>query len=212
MSLDGKTALKSGVSKWISSEASRKIVHRMRSEYDGVLVTSATVLADDPELTVRLVEGRSPKRIILDANLRVPESAKVYSDNHAAETIIVTTESTRREKQALRKSLASRGITFIEATDRQNQFILKDVFEKLGRMDIASILIEPGPTLATILLQENLFDELMLFTSPISLGADARSAFGDLHINNLKDARRLKLYSSEVVGGSDDVQINYRQP
>src|SRR5436309_14917085 len=60
MSLDGKTALKSGVSQWITSEASRKIVHQMRAEYDAVLVSSATVLADDPELSVRLVEGRSP--------------------------------------------------------------------------------------------------------------------------------------------------------
>jgi diaminohydroxyphosphoribosylaminopyrimidine deaminase/5-amino-6-(5-phosphoribosylamino)uracil reductase len=209
-SLDGKTALRSGVSKWITSEASRKEVHRMRAEYDAVLVTSATVLADDPELTVRLVEGRSPKRIVLDANLRVPESAKVYSDSHARNTIIVTTERSLKEKSELQQTLTSRGISFIEAKDTQNQFILKDLFEKIGKLNIASVLVEPGPTLATILLQENLFDELVLFVAPIVLGSDARPAFGDLHIKKLQDAYTLTLQSWSLVEGSDDVRIDYR--
>jgi diaminohydroxyphosphoribosylaminopyrimidine deaminase/5-amino-6-(5-phosphoribosylamino)uracil reductase len=209
-SLDGKTALKSGVSKWITSEASRKAVHQMRSEYDAVLVTSATVLADDPELMVRLVEGRSPKRIILDANLRVPKSAKVYSDSLTQQTIIVTTERALKEKSEFRQLLDSRGIVFIEAKDSQNQFILKDVFDKIGKLNIASILVEPGPTLSTILLQENLFDELVLFVAPIVLGSDARSAFGDLHIKKLQDAYKLELQSCSVVEGSDDMLIDYR--
>lgn len=209
-SLDGKTALKSGVSKWITSEASRKAVHEMRSHYDAILVTSATVLADDPELTVRLVEGRSPKRIILDANLRVPESAKVYSDSHSNNTIIVTTERALKEKSGLKHMLNSRGISFIEANDTQSQFILKDVFEKIGKLNIASILVEPGPTLATILLQENLFDELVLFVAPIVLGSDARSTFGDLHIKKLHDAYKLKLQACSVVEGSDDLRLDYR--
>jgi diaminohydroxyphosphoribosylaminopyrimidine deaminase/5-amino-6-(5-phosphoribosylamino)uracil reductase len=208
-SLDGKTALKSGVSKWITSEESRKAVHKMRAEYDAVLVTSATVLADDPELTVRLAEGRSPKRIILDANLRVPESAKVFSDSHAQHTIVVTTERTLQEKKELKNILSSRGIQFIQAKDTQNQFILQDVFTKIGDLNIASILVEPGPTLSTILLQENLFDELVLFVAPIVLGSDARSAFGDLHVKKLQDANRLRLHSSRVVEGSDDLRIDY---
>ncbi|MDP4221322.1 MAG: bifunctional diaminohydroxyphosphoribosylaminopyrimidine deaminase/5-amino-6-(5-phosphoribosylamino)uracil reductase RibD [Bacteroidota bacterium] len=210
MSLDGKTALRSGVSKWITSEASRTAVHAMRAEYDGVLVASATVLADDPELTVRLVKGRSPKRIILDANLRVPESAKVYSDAHAAQTIVVATERTLAEKTELRTMLASRGITFISATASDNQFVLKDVFAKLGAMDISSVLVEPGPTLATVLLQENLFDELVLFVAPMVLGNDARSAFADLHLKKLQDAGRLTLNACQAIEGSDDVRITYR--
>jgi diaminohydroxyphosphoribosylaminopyrimidine deaminase/5-amino-6-(5-phosphoribosylamino)uracil reductase len=211
ISLDGKTALKSGVSKWITSEQSRKEVHRMRSEYDAVLVTSATVLADDPELTVRLVEGRSPKRIILDANLRVGESTKVYSDTYSRNTIIVTTQRSLKEKSEFRQLLDSRGITFIEAKDSQNQFILQDVFQKVGKLNIASILVEPGPTLATILLQENLFDELVLFVAPIVLGSDAKSAFGDLHLKKLQDAHRLRLHSCSIVEESNDLRIVYRK-
>jgi len=208
MSADGKTALKSGVSKWITSEASRKVVHRMRSEYDAVLVSSATVLADDPELTVRLVEGRSPKRIILDANLRIPESAKVYSDAHSANTIVVTTERTLKEKPEMKALLNSRGVAFIAAKD--NQFILNDVFQSLGTLNIASVLVEPGPTLATVLLQEKLFDELVLFVAPIVLGSDARSAFGDLHLKNFQQANRLRFMKSSIVEGSDDFLIEYR--
>jgi diaminohydroxyphosphoribosylaminopyrimidine deaminase/5-amino-6-(5-phosphoribosylamino)uracil reductase len=211
MSLDGKTALKSGASQWITSETSRKAVHQMRSEYDAVLVASATVLADDPELTVRLAEGRSPMRIILDANMRIPETAKVYSDSHAANTIVVTTERTLKEKSSLKQLLSSRGINFIEAKATDNQFVLKDVFAKVAKMDIASILIEPGPTLATVLLRENLFDELVLFVAPIVLGSDAKSAFGDLHIKRLLDAYKLRLHSSSVVEGSNDLRIDYRR-
>ncbi|MEI8133545.1 MAG: bifunctional diaminohydroxyphosphoribosylaminopyrimidine deaminase/5-amino-6-(5-phosphoribosylamino)uracil reductase RibD [bacterium] len=210
-SIDGKVALKSGVSQWITSEASRKHVHQMRAEYDAVLVTSATVLADDPQLTVRLVEGRSPKRIILDANLRVPESAKVYSDKYTEQTLIVTTERTIQEKKSLIQTLSSRGILFVSAKDTQNQFVFRDVFERLGKEQIASILVEPGPTLATLLLRENLFDELVLFIAPIVLGSDARSAFGDLHVKRLQDAYQVKLISSEPVEGSEDIKIVYRR-
>ncbi len=210
MSADGKTALKSGVSKWITSDASRKVVHKMRSEYDAILVASATVLADDPELNVRLVEGRSPKRIILDANLRVPESAKVYSDSQASHTIAVTTERTLKDKSEMKKLLALRGVTFIEAKANNNQFILNDVFQKLGALNIASVLIEAGPTLATVLLQEKLFDDLVLFVAPMVLGSDARSAFGDLHLKNFQQAHRLYLTKYSIVEGSDDLMMEYR--
>ncbi len=210
-SLDGKSALKSGVSKWISSEASRKAVHQMRADYDAVLVASATVLADDPELTVRLIEGRSPKRIILDANMRIPVTAKVYSDAHSVNTIIVTTQRTLKEKPEMKSLLSKRGITFIEAKAEGTQFVLRDVFEKLGKMEVASILVEPGPTLATVLLQEDHFDELVLFVAPMVLGNDARSAFADLHLKKIQDAHRLKLVRCEVVEGSDDIRIEYRK-
>ena len=210
MSADGKTALKSGVSKWITSEASRKVVHSMRSEYDAVLVASATVLADDPELNVRLIEGRSPKRIILDANLRVPPSAKVYSDTHTAHTIVVTTQRSLKDKSEIKTLLTSRGVSFIEAKANENQFILSDVFHELGKLNIASVLVEAGPTLATVLLQEKLFDELVLFVAPIVLGGDARPAFGDLHLKNFQQAHRLHLQKYSVVEGSDDLMMEYR--
>ncbi|MEP7234009.1 MAG: RibD family protein, partial [Ignavibacteriota bacterium] len=175
-----------------------------------VLVSSATVLSDDPQLNVRLVKGRSPRRVILDANLRVPETAKVYSDNESANTIIVTTARTLEEKKEKRKELEAHGVTFLAANAPNNQFVLKDVFSSLGKLEITSILVEPGPTLSTVLLQEKLFDELVLFVAPILLGSDARPAFGDLHLKNFQQAHRLRFQKSSIVEGSDDFVLEYR--
>lgn len=210
MSLDGKIALRSGASKYITSEASRKIVHELRAEYDAVLVASATVIADDPELTVRLSEGRSPKRIILDASLRVDEGSKVYSDQYAASTIIVANEKVLAEKHSKVSTLTSRGVTIIPVISRTEQLDLASVFAELGKRNISSILVEPGPTLATTILQSNLADEVVLFLAPIVLGDDARSAFGDLHLRSLTDAGHFRLAEVRQVPDSEDVYINVR--
>ncbi|HET9137159.1 MAG TPA: bifunctional diaminohydroxyphosphoribosylaminopyrimidine deaminase/5-amino-6-(5-phosphoribosylamino)uracil reductase RibD, partial [Candidatus Kapabacteria bacterium] len=210
MSLDGKISLKTSATKYISSEASRRIVHQMRTEYDAVLVASATVIADDPELTVRLVEGRSPKRIILDASLRVDEQAKVYSDQYAASTIVVVNEKILTEKRTKASLLSDRGITFIPIASKTEQLDLSTVFAELGKRHITSILVEPGPTLATTILQSSLADEVVLFLAPMVLGDDAKSAFGDLHLRSLTEAGRFRLAEVRQVPDSEDVYINLR--
>jgi diaminohydroxyphosphoribosylaminopyrimidine deaminase/5-amino-6-(5-phosphoribosylamino)uracil reductase len=210
MSLDGKISLRSSATKYISSEASRRIVHQMRAEYDAVLVASATVIADDPELTVRLSEGRSPKRIILDASLRVDESSKVYSDNYAALTIVIVNEKILTQKREKITALTGRGITIIPIASKTEQLDLATVFTELGKRNISSILIEPGPTLATTVLQSNLADEVVLFLAPMVLGDDAKSAFGDLHLRSLADAGHLRLAEVWQVPDSEDVYINLR--
>ncbi len=210
-SLDGKVALKSGVSKYITSEASRREVHELRAGFDSVLVASATVLADDPELTVRLCDGRSPKRIILDASLRVPESARVYSDSHRASTIIISNESAIKDKRQKVQELESRGITIIGFKSSTEQLDLKSVFRELCTRGITSILVEPGPTLATTIYQNGLFNEVLLFLAPIILGDDARSAFGELHIRSLSSAGQLRLAECRRVEGSDDIFLSYRK-
>jgi len=210
MSLDGKIALHSGASKYITSEASRKIVHQLRAEHDAVLVASATVIADDPELTVRLSDGRSPKRIILDASLRVDETAKVYSDDHRASTIIIANEAALADKKAKAKELESRGISIIPVASKTEQLDLSVVFAELGKRNISSVLVEPGPTLATTILQSKLFDEVVLFLAPTVLGDDARSGFGDLHLRSLTGAERFRLAEVSQVPDSEDVYINLR--
>jgi diaminohydroxyphosphoribosylaminopyrimidine deaminase/5-amino-6-(5-phosphoribosylamino)uracil reductase len=182
----------------------------MRAEYDAVLVASATVIADDPELTVRLSEGRSPKRIILDASLRVDESSKVYSDNYAALTIVIVNEKILTQKREKITALTGRGITIIPIASKTEQLDLATVFTELGKRNISSILIEPGPTLATTVLQSNLADEVVLFLAPMVLGDDAKSAFGDLHLRSLTDAGRFRLAEVWQVPDSEDVYINLR--
>lgn len=210
MSLDGKIALKSGRSKYITSEASRTIVHRMRAEYDAVMVASATVIADDPELTVRLATGRQPKRVVLDASLRVGEDAKIYSDAHRSSTIVVANESVVREKRSKADELVSRGISIVGIKISGEQLDLKTVFTELGKQNITSILVEPGPTLATTINSLGLFDELVLFYAPTVLGDDARSAFGELHLHSLTDAKKFQLLESRNVEGSDDILVRLK--
>ena len=210
LSLDGKVALRNGASKYITSEASRKVVHQLRAEYDTVLVASATVIADDPELTVRLVKGRSPKRIILDASLRVSANSKVYSDDHRASTMVVANEGVLKDKQSKVNELQSSGIRIIPIPSKTEQLDLKLVFTELGNLGINSILIEPGPTLATTLLQSELLDELVLFYAPTVLGDDARSAFGELHLRSLTDAGRFRLTDCNAVEESNDFCVTLK--
>jgi diaminohydroxyphosphoribosylaminopyrimidine deaminase/5-amino-6-(5-phosphoribosylamino)uracil reductase len=210
MSLDGKIALRSGVSKYITSEASRTIVHEMRAQYDAVMVASATVIADDPELTVRLVEGRQPKRIILDASLRIPLDKKIFSDDHRSSTIVIVNESVLSEKREKIDELEANGVTLVPVHSVGEQLDLITVFETVSKQGIASILIEPGPTLATTLLQSGLLDEVVLFYAPLVLGDDAGSAFGELHLRSITDAGRFRLAECRHVEGSNDFYVNLR--
>lgn len=210
-SIDGKIALKSGKSRWITSEASRKEVHRMRSEYDAVMVASATVIADDPELTVRMVDGRNPKRIIMDASLRTPETAKVVCDDTCANTILLVTEAAIKDKKEKVKALESRGVRVLPSASRNGHIDLTQMFAELGKQQITSIMVEPGTTLATVLLQAQNFDELVLFLAPVVLGDDARSGFGELHLGDLVSLSRLRLIESHAVETSDDLMIRYKK-
>jgi diaminohydroxyphosphoribosylaminopyrimidine deaminase / 5-amino-6-(5-phosphoribosylamino)uracil reductase len=211
MSLDGKVALKSGKSKWISSESSRKMVHQMRSEYDAVMVASATVIADDPELTVRHTSGRNPRRIVLDASLRLEEKMKVLSDSDADKTIILTTHPAYRDKLDKVKQLEKRGVKIYKVGTIEGQLDLNEAFHLLAKEDIASILVEPGPTLATAMLRAGQFDELVMFLAPMMLGDDAKSGFGDMYVKDLAKADRLRLVETKRVEGSDDIYVSYRK-
>jgi diaminohydroxyphosphoribosylaminopyrimidine deaminase/5-amino-6-(5-phosphoribosylamino)uracil reductase len=167
-SLDGQIATISGDSKWISSEASRKYVHRWRREYDAVLVGAQTVIRDNPSLNVRLVRGRDPKRIIVDGRLRIPMHAKVVCDPCRLQTIIVTAKNSNRKKiQALRL----RGIKVLEFPAAKFQIRLKSVLKKLASAEnIASILVEGGAAMFGEFLKDRLADDVCVFIAPKMIG------------------------------------------
>ncbi len=205
--LDGKSALSSGEPLWITSEASRTIVHQMRASYDAVLIGTHTALMDNPALTVRLTEGRQPRRLVLDARLELPPTLKLFTDEHRSKTLILTTPNALASKG---HTFASTSVELLAIEGSEERIDLLQMLRQLGAAHIASILVEPGPTLAASMIQENLFDELAIFYAPTMLGDTARSCIGPLDLLTMKHAPQLSLRSAERVKGSDDMLVQYK--
>ncbi|HEY4745877.1 MAG TPA: bifunctional diaminohydroxyphosphoribosylaminopyrimidine deaminase/5-amino-6-(5-phosphoribosylamino)uracil reductase RibD [Desulfuromonadaceae bacterium] len=173
MTLDGKIATVTGDSRWISSEESRTYVHRLRSRCDAVMVGVDTIIADNPQLTVRHVKGRNPLRIIVDSTLRTPASVGVLSGPLARMTIIATTEANPRIHRRYQQS----GATVLTCRARDGRVDLEDLWAKLGKRDIQSILLEGGSRLAGEALMQGLIDECVFFYAPKLIGSDGFPPF-----------------------------------
>lgn len=182
--LDGQIATASGSSKWITDIDARKYVHSLRNKFDAVMVGSQTVFADNPKLDVRLVEGRNPKRIVIDSNLSIPLNYNLVTDQLIKDSYIFTSELADPEKL---KELKSRGVNIIELKS-DNQYVpLKQVFEELYKLKIYSVMIEGGAGLVTQIIKESLFDEILIFIAPKIIGKGINSV-GNLGILNIDDA------------------------
>ena len=173
MTLDGKTAASTGASRWISCDRSRKYVHRMRSRMDAVMLGVGSVIADDPELTVRHVKGKNPIRIVVDSQLRTPMRSKVFTHMDEAETIIATT---MQDTQAHRPYVRI-GAGIIVCKEENGRVSPADLMLKLGKRGIQSILLEGGGTLAASMLEREQIDEFVFFIAPKIIGADGISPF-----------------------------------
>lgn len=196
--LDGKVATRQGESKWISSEASRRLVHRLRNEADAVLVGIGTVLKDDPLLTARIPGGRDPYRIILDSRLSIPETARVIG-LPSSRTIIATTELARRDKiERLEKSGAQ--VLILKSTG--GEVDLKHLLLTLGGMGIMSLLVEGGSRTNGAFFDAGLIDKLLLFLSPrIIGGGEAPGMLGGRGVEHLTDSAFLNGLRLKRVGG-----------
>ncbi len=187
--LDGRIATSTGHSKWVTGEDSRTASHKLRSQFDAILVGIGTVLADDPKLTVRRTKGFSPKRIVLDSQLRIPLDANVLADDSPNKTIIVTTNQASKEKVA---RIVERGsfVLVLDADERgwTPQSIL---WQKLGELDITSVMVEGGSTVHTECLKYGSVDEIVIFFAPKILGSGV-DAIGDLGIRNINSAIELE--------------------
>jgi len=164
--LDGKIATRNGESKWISTDASRRLVHRLRSEVDAVVVGVGTVLKDDPLLTARIRGGRDPVRVVLDSHLRIPEDAKILGLS-SSKTLIATTPLAPKEKMD-RLEKAGTQVLLIESRD--GKVDLRALLSTLGAMGMMSILVEGGSQVNGAFLDEGLIDKFLFFLSPRVLG------------------------------------------
>jgi diaminohydroxyphosphoribosylaminopyrimidine deaminase/5-amino-6-(5-phosphoribosylamino)uracil reductase len=187
--LDGRIASSSGHSKWVTSEDSRSTAHKMRAQYDAILVGIGTVLMDDPYLTVRKAKGASPKRIVLDSQLRVPLDANVLSDESPNKTIIVTTNSASKEKIG---RIVDRGSTVLVLDADERGWVPQDVlWKELAKLGITSIMVEGGSQVHTDCLKGRHADEIVVFIAPKLLGTGV-DAIGDLGIRNMNSALELE--------------------
>jgi diaminohydroxyphosphoribosylaminopyrimidine deaminase/5-amino-6-(5-phosphoribosylamino)uracil reductase len=187
--LDGKLATRNGESQWITGEISRRFVHRLRDQVDGVVVGIGTVLKDDPMLTARIRGGRDPYRIVFDSRLRIPENAKVV-DLSPSKTIVATTEMASQDKiERLRK----KGVRILISDSKSGKVDLKASLLKLGEMGMMSLLVEGGGQINGSFLDQGLIDKILLFLSPKLIGDPlAPGIFGGAGVASLKGAISIK--------------------
>jgi len=200
--LDGKIASRDGDSKWISGEASRRFVHKLRDQVDGILVGIGTILKDDPLLTARIKGGRDPYRIVLDSRLKIPEKANVLG-GFPPRVVIATTESAPKDKV---QSLEKRGVRVLTLGSKEGRVDLKSCLSRLGEIGIMSLLVEGGSEVNGSFLDEGSIDKLLLFFSPRLMGdPGAPGIFGGRGISSLQEA--IPLNETKVKRIGEDVLI-----
>ena len=194
--LDGRSAAADGSSRWITSEVARADVHRLRAECDAVAVGVGTVLADDPQLTVRpsslLVDGHQPLRVVVDSRGRAPRTARVFDG--AAETVHAVVGAT-----------ADGALVLPAGPD--GRVDLGALLQALQDRGVVSVLLEGGPVLAAAFLRAGLVDRVVAYLAPALLGAGP-PALGDLGAGTISAALRLRLDETVQLGG--DVRLTLR--
>lgn len=200
--LDGYVATDSGESRWISSPMARQMVHQMRAEHDAVIVGGETVRADNPRLTVRLVKGPNPFRIVVTASGNLPPGATLLTDNRDGRTIIATTRAGMRQllKRPIRRSLH-----LWEIPSRRNSGIALDELLKAAyQFGMRSVLVEGGPSLAAGFLRQRLVDKYVAVISPTLLGS-GKQVLQDFGIRKLN--RRAQLILPRVGNWGGDMVV-----
>jgi GTP cyclohydrolase II len=196
--LDGRIATRTGDSKWISGEPERQASHALRAACDAVLVGIGTVIADDPQLTVRLVPGASPLRVVLDTKLRVPAASHILADS--APTLLITSEHSPAERRTeLRRHGV--GVDVVE-TEPPWGVDLAAALARLRRTGIRSLLVEGGAAVITSFLRRRLADRIIVAVAPTILGAGTE-AVGDLSAARISDGLAVAGRSVHRLG--DDV-------
>jgi diaminohydroxyphosphoribosylaminopyrimidine deaminase/5-amino-6-(5-phosphoribosylamino)uracil reductase len=203
MTLDGKIATRTRDSKWISNEASRRLVHQLRGRMDGILVGIGTVLADDPRLTVRPPGPRTPTRVVLDSGGRIPLESQLVRTAREVPTILVTTTAIAPTKQAELTALGCQ----VEVVAGAGRLDLSAVLNRLGQRRFTNILVEGGATVLGSLLDAGLIDAVHVFIAPILAGGDnALSALGGVGVDKIAGALRLTGVDVRIVDG--DVYVH----
>ncbi len=197
--IDGKVALGSGESQWITSELSRRHAHLLRSKHDAILVGVGTVLKDNPMLSTRL-DGldHNPVRIVLDSDLQIPADSILVKSAYALRLWVFHTQTNDNEI-----NLIANGAILHQV----NKHDLGSVLQQLAKEGITRVLVEGGPKVHASFLRQGLWDEMVVYRAPSMIGHSAVNVSGDLDIDALKDRYDMKRESTQMLG--DDTLERY---
>ena len=218
MSLDGRTAMASGESQWITGADARRDVQRLRSQSDVILTGRGTVSADNPSLNVRTSADelglsdelfnriKQPTRVVLDSRLRLSPKAKLFSVKGSGDVLIYTCSN----DEDIANQLTNNKNTKIKVLDKNsnNQIPLKVVLAELADQEFNQVHVEAGATLCGALIEEGLVDEIILYMAPTLMGSNARGLFNLPALEKMKDKIGVSIQEVRSVG--DDIRLTLR--
>jgi diaminohydroxyphosphoribosylaminopyrimidine deaminase/5-amino-6-(5-phosphoribosylamino)uracil reductase len=198
-SLDGKTALANGESKWITGEAARQDVQSWRARSCAILTGIGTVLADDPQMNVRNIpSARQPLRVVVDSQLHISPQAKILAGGN---TLIAYVLDNQNKADALSKA----GVELVKAQSNDGKVCLKRLLSHLAERGINEVMVEAGQTLNGALLTLNLVDEFVFYYAPTLLGSDARDMLAIPALESMKNRTELSLIEVRQFG--QDIRV-----
>jgi diaminohydroxyphosphoribosylaminopyrimidine deaminase/5-amino-6-(5-phosphoribosylamino)uracil reductase len=208
MSVDGRTAMASGASQWITGPAARADVQRLRAASCAIVSGVETVITDNAALTVRLEEAaidaancRQPLRVIVDSRLRTPASAALFQSGGK---ILMVTAHKDLERRA---ALEAAGAEVLLLAGADGRVDLPALLKELGRRQCNEVMVEAGATLCGAFMQAGLLDALTVYMAPTLLGSNAR-ALMDLPLNDMNEQRKLNIEAIRAVGDDWRMDIN----
>ena len=197
-SVDGKISEAKNKQTWLTGKESIKYVHKLRSEYDAVLVGANTIKIDDPQLNVRKAKGRNPIRVIVDGNLTIPTNSKIFNLSDPEKTWIFTSSNVDKKKV---KRIADKGMNIFKINNSKKKLLdLKKILKFLAEHKITSLLVEGGADIFTQFLEKDLSDEIIVLQAPKILGKGINGF-------NMKRLKKIQLLKMDKLG--QDIRLVY---
>ena len=203
-SLDGRTALANGASKWITSEEARADVQHWRAQSGAVLTSAATVLADDPRLDVRINAPHQPLRVVLDRRRSLRKSARILAP--PGDVLVFAAPTATRKAGAGEERLGAASVERLRV--KRSHLDLAAVFARLGELQVNDVLVEAGPRLSGALFAAGLVDEWLLYVAPKLLGEGAKPLASLPRLTKLDAAPAFTVLDSKAVG--PDIRLRLR--
>lgn len=209
MTMDGKIAAYTGKSKWITGEAARKDVQKLRNELSAIMVGIHTVIQDDPLLTCRMEGGRNPIRIICDSHLNIPLQSQIVRTANEVETIVATLQGSKEQTEKL-AALEEHHVHVIGCREKNGHVDLNDLMQKLGEEGIDGILLEGGGTLNEQALAQSIVEEVRVYMAPkIFGGKTAKTPVEGTGVAKPEDAFLFRFCGMKQIG--EDILLTYRK-